>query len=138
MPTIRIRELRKQKHVAQKDLGTALGVGQSTVSAWERGRRSPEVDQLQKLSEYFEVSVDYLLGFDSAYGTAPRQQEVHPEEQPPAEDEAAPEDNGLQADDVAREISRLENCDISPEGILQLCRFYEYVKVRYPARRSRR
>lgn len=58
----RLRELRKQKGLTQKEMSKLFNVGQSTYCYWEKGDFEPSFDMLQKLSEYFEVTVDYLLG----------------------------------------------------------------------------
>ena len=60
----RIRELRKVKNITMKQLGKIIGVAESTISLYENGKRQPDNDILIKLADYFEVSVDYLLGRD--------------------------------------------------------------------------
>lgn len=45
-----------------KELGIEIGVAESTISQYETGKRQPDYETLLKLSEYFGVSVDYLLG----------------------------------------------------------------------------
>ena len=58
----RIKQLRKKKGVSQSQLAEAIGVKNNTVSTWERGTRKPDFAALQLLSNYFEVSYEYLLG----------------------------------------------------------------------------
>lgn len=58
----RLRQLRKEKGLSQKELAEALNVANTTVSIWERGLRKPEMDTLEKVRNYFEVSLAYLLG----------------------------------------------------------------------------
>lgn len=58
----RIRELRKQNDMTMKQLGEKLGLGESTISQYETGKREPDIKTLLKISECFNVSVDYLLG----------------------------------------------------------------------------
>lgn len=58
----RIRELRKKKNLTMKQLGAILGLAESTISQYETGRREPDTKTLIKLSDYFGVTVDYLLG----------------------------------------------------------------------------
>ena len=60
--TNRIRELRKQNNLTMKQLGEKLGLGESTISQYETGKREPDLKTLVKISECFHVSVDYLLG----------------------------------------------------------------------------
>ena len=57
----RIKQLRKKKGVSQSQLAEAIGVKNNTVSTWERGTRKPDVDALHLLSDYFDVSFEYLL-----------------------------------------------------------------------------
>ena len=58
----RIRELREMRGVQQKELSIDLGVSQPTVSDWESGRKQPSSKSAAKIADYFEVSIDYLLG----------------------------------------------------------------------------
>ncbi|HII4461556.1 helix-turn-helix domain-containing protein [Clostridium perfringens] len=58
----RLRQLRESKELSQKDLADILKVGPSTVSMWEQGKRIPDSDMLIILANYFNVSIDYLLG----------------------------------------------------------------------------
>lgn len=61
---MRIRELRKAKKVTMKELGNMIGVAESTMSLYETGKRKPDPETLSRLADYFNVSVDYLLGRD--------------------------------------------------------------------------
>ena len=58
----RLKELRIEKQLSQKEVGDLTGVGQSSISAWERGEREPLAHQLIVLATFFNCSVDYLLG----------------------------------------------------------------------------
>ena len=58
----RIRALRQQKKITQDELGNIVNVQKSAISKYELGRAVPSTDVLKKLSEYFHVSIDYLLG----------------------------------------------------------------------------
>lgn len=57
-----IRELRKKQNLSMKELGALIGVSESTISLYENGKRQPDYDTLIKISNYFNVSLDYLLG----------------------------------------------------------------------------
>lgn len=59
-----IRALRKEQGISQTELGARLGFCNQTVSFWENGKREPDLDSLVKLSKYFQVSTDYLLGLE--------------------------------------------------------------------------
>ena len=56
-----LQKLRKERGVTQEQLASVLGVSPQAVSKWENGSY-PEGDLLPKLADYFDVSVDYLLG----------------------------------------------------------------------------
>ena len=57
-----IKTLREEKGLTQKTLGENLGVSLFTISGWERKGKEPEYDMLIKISQYFKVSIDELLG----------------------------------------------------------------------------
>ena len=59
---LRISELRKAKGISQQDLAGVLGVSFQSVSKWETGATMPDITLLPAIAEYFEVSVDELLG----------------------------------------------------------------------------
>lgn len=61
-----IRSLRKKKGVLQKDLGRLLGVSRNAICLYEKGLREPSVESLIKICDFFEVSLDYLVGRDPA------------------------------------------------------------------------
>ena len=58
----RIRELRKAKGITMKQLGAVLGLAESTISQYETGKRQPDYTVVAKLSDFFGVSVGYVLG----------------------------------------------------------------------------
>lgn len=57
-----IREIRKAKGMTQEALAEVMGVSTASVSKWETGQSAPEIPMLAALADYFEVSVDTLLG----------------------------------------------------------------------------
>ncbi len=58
----RLMELRKKKGLSQEELGEQIGVTRQTVSKWELGLTTPELDKLIDLARVFQCSVDYLIG----------------------------------------------------------------------------
>lgn len=58
----RLKELRLNAHMTQKDLGQALGISSSTVGMYEQGARTPDMDTLENIADYFNVDIDFLLG----------------------------------------------------------------------------
>ena len=61
----KLRELRKKNHVTQAKLANYLNLDASSVAKYESGKVTPSPDVLLKIAQYFDVSVDYLLGKDS-------------------------------------------------------------------------
>lgn len=60
----RLKELRKNKNLSQEKLGEFLGVSSNAVYSWEVGRSQPSIEIITKLADYFNVTTDYLLGFN--------------------------------------------------------------------------
>ena len=58
---MRLKELRKSRHISQLKLAMDLGTSQNTVSRYETGEREADYKMLIALADYFNVSVDYLL-----------------------------------------------------------------------------
>lgn len=59
---MRLRELRKQRNITQLKLAMDLNMNQNTISRYENGEREAGYRELIKLADYFNVSIDYLLG----------------------------------------------------------------------------
>jgi len=59
---IKIKELRIEKGLSQRELGEKLGFSNQTISAWEAGKREPSLDYVKQLADFFKVSADFLLG----------------------------------------------------------------------------
>ncbi|ARX66042.1 XRE family transcriptional regulator [Bacillus toyonensis] len=57
-----LNSLRKEKKLRQEDMAKHLGIARTTYAMYEQGNREPDYDTLQKLANFFDVSVDYLLG----------------------------------------------------------------------------
>ena len=60
--SIRFKEERKNKGLTQEQLAKEFFLNKSSISRYEKGTQMPEMVMLQKFAEYFDVSVDYLLG----------------------------------------------------------------------------
>ena len=58
---MRLRELRKSRGISQLKLAMDLNTNQNTISRYETGEREPGITELITLTDYFDVSVDYLL-----------------------------------------------------------------------------
>ena len=58
----RLKKLRIQNNMTQSNLAKALKVSPSRIGMYESGRRNPDTSMLNILSDFFNVSVDYLMG----------------------------------------------------------------------------
>ena len=59
---LRLKELRENKRLNQAGLALKLSVSQSTISAYEIGERTPDLETLIAIANLFNVSIDYLVG----------------------------------------------------------------------------
>lgn len=64
----RLKHIRKTKRITQKDLAENIQVAQSTIANYENNIRFPGSEKLRDISDYLEVSVDYLLGLTEIVG----------------------------------------------------------------------
>jgi transcriptional regulator with XRE-family HTH domain len=70
----RLRMLREEKELSQEELVKHFEVDRATISRYEKGNRQPDFSTSDKLADYFNCSVDYILG---------RSDQRRPEDQPP-------------------------------------------------------
>lgn len=61
----RLKELRKEKNMTQVQLAELLGVSKGTVAMWEIGKREPNFETLDALSDIFDRRIDYILGYSN-------------------------------------------------------------------------
>ena len=61
MELIGLKAMRKQKKYSQLKVAMDLSISREALSYYENGKRSPDVDMLVLLSNYFNVSIDYLI-----------------------------------------------------------------------------
>lgn len=84
----RLKELRKKKGISQKEFSKEHNIPLRTLQSWENGESHFKADRGQQLAEYFDVSLNYLLGFEdephkSMYDLA----QQNPEDFPSDEDD---------------------------------------------------
>lgn len=58
----RLKELREETGTSQQTLAKTLNMSKMAISHWESGHSEPSINQLIKLSDFFDVTVDYLVG----------------------------------------------------------------------------
>lgn len=60
--SVRLKELRINHNLKQKELGQITGISEAAISRFEAGNRTPSMDVALALADYFDVSLDYLVG----------------------------------------------------------------------------
>lgn len=78
----RLKQLRTNRHMTQDELGEIFNppLAQSTIGTYERGVRQPSLENLIIISNYFNVSIDYLLGITDEERTVTTFKEENPQE----------------------------------------------------------
>lgn len=56
-----LKEIRKSKGIFQLKLAMGLNTNENTISRYETGEREPGINELIKITDYFNISIDYLL-----------------------------------------------------------------------------
>lgn len=60
-----IKELRNENNISQSAFAKAIGVGQATVSEWEKGVYEPNASAIRAIAKFFNVTADYLLQIEN-------------------------------------------------------------------------
>ena len=68
---IRLRELRKISNMSQYELAARTKLSQQTISKYENGTREPDISTLKQLASIFNVTIDYLVGYNSTGSATP-------------------------------------------------------------------
>lgn len=102
----RLKILRTEKKMLQKELAELMKVSPSTIGMYERGQRDPDTNTLKFLAEYFNVSVDYLLG---------------------RSDVKNPEHNKV----ITKAFHSVDMDGLPDEAIKQVEEYVEFIKLRY-------
>ena len=61
---MKLKELREENNVSQKEIAEHLNIKQNTYSQYETGKRQLPIDVLIKLAKFYKVSTDYILGLE--------------------------------------------------------------------------
>lgn len=74
----RLKDLRTKRGYSQQDLAKKLGISKSTISMLEVGSRQPSKEMMELIADYFNVTLDYLMGKDdvSFYYFTPEQSDL--------------------------------------------------------------
>ena len=65
---IKLKELREEKGIYQKDMAKVVNKTPTCICDWEKGNTEPNIEDLIKLADFFDCSVDYLLGREDDIG----------------------------------------------------------------------
>ena len=65
----RLKAIRLERGMTQKDVYTKLRISPNGYASYEQGRTEPGIETIIQLCNIFEVSIDYLLGVETEYGT---------------------------------------------------------------------
>ena len=66
---IRLHELRTERDLSQRAMAKILNISQGTYNNWENSNTQPSIEQLIALANFFDVSVDYLIGNSDELGS---------------------------------------------------------------------
>lgn len=58
----RLTSLMNEERISQAELARLVGISQSAVCNWLNGKKEPSIDSLWRLADFFDVSVDYIIG----------------------------------------------------------------------------
>ena len=95
----KIRDLRKQAHLSQTELGKKVSVSQQTLTAWENNKAEPSSSAVAQLADIFNVTTDYLLG-------RPNKQETKKDDVELSDDDVIMTWQGKPLSDEDRELIR--------------------------------
>jgi len=72
-----LKLLRQEKGFSQRELAKELNISHSTLGMYEVGKREPDHNTLRRIADYFDVSLDYLLGRSGERNEHPVTQAAH-------------------------------------------------------------
>lgn len=73
----RLKDLRKEKKLSQKEIAKEMGISEKTLSRWENGENQIKPEKAQQLADCFGVSVGYLLGYSDFRDTQELVKKTH-------------------------------------------------------------
>lgn len=108
----RLEQLLIEKDIQQSELATFLSVGDSTVSQWKTGKRSPDIETVKRIARFLNCTTDYLLGESDARKPLP-----HPE----------PKQGGL---DFSLSANKNLGEDFTEEDLRKIEKFIQMIRKR--------
>ncbi len=114
----RLRKLREEKGITQFDMAKAINISRTSLSSYELGVRTPDIDVLERIANFFNVSSDYLLG---------------------RENEIIHIDSQAAEIDITKACQIVDTSGLPEEAIKQIEDYIELLKMRYqPGRTTRK
>ncbi len=110
-----LRVLRKLRHLTQEELAQELNTTRSCISNYENGKRQPDSDIIHLIADYFDVSVDYLLGRSSIKMSLRSEEELQELEE---------------ISDTLHSITRLDLRNVSTKIKCAVLEYYEFLLKR--------
>ncbi len=114
----RLKALRIQKHLTQEELSKATGITKSAIGMYESGKREPKFETLEVFADYFNVSIDDLLGRAAPHGGYY------------LNDETAEIANALKEGDGMLRVMFDAARNLPPEKMKEAASYIEYLKAR--------
>lgn len=65
---MRLKEMREERHLTQNEVAQQIQTSQTNIGRWEKGLNEPTASFLVRLADFFNCSVDYLLGREDDFG----------------------------------------------------------------------
>ena len=109
----RLKFYREKNNLTQAELGKIFNISDATINRYEKGQRQPDTDTLSKFADFFDISVDYLLG-----------RTEDPQSKVLGKDELPKEliEIGIEYIEVIKEA---QASDITPKDIKELIEFFK-------------
>lgn len=63
----KLKELRKERHLTQKEVADKIGLTKNALGNYEQGIREPSLEILKNLCDFYDVTADYLIGRTDSY-----------------------------------------------------------------------
>ena len=117
---MRLKELREEKGITQKELGEILRISPSAIGMYETSRREPDYGTLKRIAHFFDVSIDYLLG----------NEEITPKKGYYLDNETAEIANALKEGDGMLRVMFDTVRKLPPEKMREAANYIEYLKAK--------